>query len=85
MERSGTRLQFTYRAPTPGRSGVDEETSATETRLVEPVAWLNHCHLRIFLAEDGYKYRVSGIRGNAIIVDGESQVESNPEEAAESD
>lgn len=83
MDSPGTRLQLSYRATTPGHGDIDEKTGATKSRLVEPVAWLNNCHLRIFLAQDGHKYRVSGIEGNAVVFEREKMKEKDSNDGHE--
>lgn len=67
MDKPGTRVELYYMATTQGHGDLDEKTGSLKTRLVQPVSWLNHCQLRIFLAEDGHKYRISGIHGTAVL------------------
>jgi hypothetical protein len=60
---------MTYQAMTPGHGDIDPKTGKAASRRVQPSAWLNHCQLRLFIAEDGKKYRVSAIVGTATLVE----------------
>jgi hypothetical protein len=65
LAKPGNRIQMTYKATTAGHGDVKGQGGNDSFRIVEPVAWLNNCHLRIFMCKDGHKYRISGIQGEA--------------------
>jgi len=65
----GTKIELTYQATTPGHGDIDPKTGKASSRRVEPSAWLNYCQLRLFIAQDGKKYRVSAIVGTAALVE----------------
>jgi hypothetical protein len=65
LEKPSTCIQLTYKATTEGHGDLGAAGGKVSPRVVEPIAWLNHCHLRIFMCKDGHKYRISGIQGTA--------------------